>query len=259
MKSSKVERLLKTVAVLVFSALLLATVSGQVVKNSDAAAWLSMIFNGVMAAAAVGAFLTARKWLPQLTMQEGYREAITLVNELILPLGDWEAMYGCLMRLDHTSKTLHQGGQPRFNHQLEFSQLEETLVKIDKKTESIRLQLRRLATFGLAGSARYEKQLVELENAYRSTLIYAYRLEARLRDDFQLHSQYQAALEQYSVINNDSKRDRVQACKVTWGASANLVTDAWNIFHKSYNRTMEIYKELFDDRPTIVELFEVRK
>lgn len=48
MKSSKVERLLNAIAVSVFFALLLATVSGQVVKNSDSAAWLSMIFNGVL-------------------------------------------------------------------------------------------------------------------------------------------------------------------------------------------------------------------
>ncbi|MEZ6878777.1 hypothetical protein [Enterobacter sp. KBR-315C3_2022] len=259
MKSNRVERLLKTIAVLVTFAILLATVSGQAVKNSDTAAWLSMIFNGVMATAAVGAFLTARKWLPQLTMQEGYREAITLVNELILPLEDWESMYGCLMRLDQTSNTLHQGGQPRYNRQLEFSQLETAFEKLNKKTESIRLQFRRLATFGLAGSARYEKQLVELENAYRSTLKTAERLEERLREDFHLHSQYQAVREQYSYINNASKRNQVQASKVTWGASANLVKDAWDIFDESYNRTMEIYKKLFDDRPTVAELFEVRK
>jgi len=57
------------------------------------------------------------------------------------------------MWLDQTSNTLHQGGQPRYNCQLEFSQLEAA----HKKTESIRLNFRRLATFGLAGSARYEK------------------------------------------------------------------------------------------------------
>lgn len=81
------ERWLRTVAVIGGAIILLGTVSGQAVKNGDAAAWLSMLFNGVMALAAVGAYLTARKWVPQLTTQEGYKVAISLVNELYIHLG----------------------------------------------------------------------------------------------------------------------------------------------------------------------------
>nr|WP_261905556.1 hypothetical protein [Escherichia coli]CAH8250733.1 Uncharacterised protein [Escherichia coli] len=80
------ERWLRTVAVTCAAIILLGTVLGQAVKKG-AAAWLSMLFNGVMALAAVRDYLTARKWVPQLTTQEGYKVAISLVNEEYIYLG----------------------------------------------------------------------------------------------------------------------------------------------------------------------------
>lgn len=81
------ERWLWTIVVFFSAVILLTTISGQAVKNGDVAAWVSMLFNGVMATAAVGAYLTARKWVPQLTTQEGYKVAICLVNEHYIYLG----------------------------------------------------------------------------------------------------------------------------------------------------------------------------
>lgn len=54
--------------------------------TGSAADWLAAVCNAVVAAAAVGAFLVARSWLPQLTTLEGYKEALKLVNELFSQL-----------------------------------------------------------------------------------------------------------------------------------------------------------------------------
>jgi Na+/phosphate symporter len=259
MKLSKVERGLLTFTVLVFTGLLLVTVTGLAVKNGDAAAWLSMLFNAVMAVAAVGAFLTARKWLPQLTTQEGYREAITLVNDYLLPMVDWERLYICLSRLDQISNALHQGNQPMFDQRTEFSRLDTVLEKLESKTESIRLQLRRLATYGLKGSVRYQQELSDLEDVFRTTLVAALSLEKRLREDCHLYSQLKEAEKQYNAVRNDSKKDSVRMCRETWATSSRYVAVSWQVFQDTYGRLTDAHRYLFERGPDIGELFEVRK
>ncbi len=74
------ERWLWTVVVFFSAVILLATISGQAVKNGDVAACVSKLFNGVMAPAAVRGYLNARERGSQITTQEGYKVCIFSVN-----------------------------------------------------------------------------------------------------------------------------------------------------------------------------------
>ncbi|ELR8757081.1 hypothetical protein PXV26_004433 [Escherichia coli] len=58
----------------------------QVAETGSAADWVASVANIMMAITAALAFIVARNWLPQLTTQEGYKLAIRLVNEYVLPL-----------------------------------------------------------------------------------------------------------------------------------------------------------------------------
>lgn len=259
MKLSKWERCLHVVAVVGFMGIMLATVSGQAVKNSDVAAWLSMLFNAVMAAAAVGAFLTARKWLPQLTTQEGYKEAITLVNEILLPLDKWESLHDCLCRIDHFSNELHQGRQARGNPQAEFTRLDTILSNLDKIPDSIRLQQGRLATYGLKGSEKYQAELSGLEQKFRELLAAAKRLEKRLREDFPLHEQYKKAQKLYGAFKTRDHEASLQKAKQTLATSGERIAEARRSFDETYGLLTEVHNRLFQEGPGIGELFVLRK
>lgn len=64
--------------------LLIALVS-ELGLTGSAADWLATLSNSVVA---IMAFFAARRWLPQLTTQEGYKLAIRLVNKEILTLDE---------------------------------------------------------------------------------------------------------------------------------------------------------------------------
>lgn len=86
-KKSRTDRCLRTIFVLFLVALVLLIVFNGTAKTSDVSHWIIAFANIAMAAAAVGAWRAARKFLSEFFAQEGYRLAIALINENVIHLG----------------------------------------------------------------------------------------------------------------------------------------------------------------------------
>ncbi|EMM3430028.1 hypothetical protein RRS04_004838 [Klebsiella aerogenes] len=86
-KESRTDRWLRTGFVLFIVVLILLIVFNGTAKTSDVSNWIIAFANIAMAAAAVGAWRAARKFLSEFFAQEGYRLAIALINENVIHLG----------------------------------------------------------------------------------------------------------------------------------------------------------------------------
>lgn len=86
-KESRTDRWLRTGFMLFLVVLILLIVFNGTAKTSDVSNWIIAFANIAMAAAAVGAWRAARKFLSEFFAQEGYRLAITLINENVIHLG----------------------------------------------------------------------------------------------------------------------------------------------------------------------------
>lgn len=86
-KESRIDRWLRTGFVLFLAVLLLLIIFNGTAKTSDVSNWIIAFANIAMAAAAVKAWLAARKFLSEFFAQEGYRLAIALINENVIHLG----------------------------------------------------------------------------------------------------------------------------------------------------------------------------
>ncbi|ELZ3956702.1 hypothetical protein UM677_001826 [Cronobacter sakazakii] len=86
-KESCTDRWLRTGFVLFLVVLILLIVFNGTAKTSDVSNWIIAFANIAMAAAAVGAWRAARKFLSEFFAQEGYRLAIALINENVIHLG----------------------------------------------------------------------------------------------------------------------------------------------------------------------------
>ncbi|HCM1919289.1 TPA: hypothetical protein N3A33_005390 [Salmonella enterica subsp. salamae serovar 28:r:e,n,z15] len=67
--------------------LLLLIIFNGTAKTSDVSNWIIAFANIAIAAAAIGAWRAARKFLSEFFAQEGYRLAIALINENVIHLG----------------------------------------------------------------------------------------------------------------------------------------------------------------------------
>lgn len=86
-KESRTDRWIRTVFVLFLIVLILLIIFNGTAKTSDVSNWIIAFANVAMAAAAVGAWRAARKFLSEFFAQEGYRLAIALINENVIHLG----------------------------------------------------------------------------------------------------------------------------------------------------------------------------
>lgn len=86
-KESRHDAWLRTGFVLFIIILLLLIVFNGTAKTSDVSNWIIAFANIAMAAAAVKAWLAARKFLSEFFAQEEYRLAIALINENVIHLG----------------------------------------------------------------------------------------------------------------------------------------------------------------------------
>ncbi|QHP82784.1 hypothetical protein EO763_23100 (plasmid) [Pectobacterium odoriferum] len=253
MKLSKGERRLYAIAAVGFVLILLLTLSGQAVKNSDVAAWLSMLFNAVMAFAAVGALLTARKWLPQMTTQEGYKLAITLVNEHYICLGPENSIlrdvelpvrYIC-----HQVDRRSMGDSTATIEQL-IPALEQAIRQHTARQDAMNQVRIQLGTYGLCEADAFYDRFKTLDHAYMKASDAAAEILKRLKNtqetrklypstDSPLHSQ-QLARELYV-------KDMVEACGL------------FEVVKAQFDLMVSTHKDMFSQHPAIGELFSVKK
>lgn len=250
------ERWLRTVAVTGGAFILFLTVSGQAVKNGDTAAWLSMLFNGVMATAAVGAYLTARKWVPQLTTQEGYKEAIILVNDHYMYLGKLNplltgaqpAMY-CYRGLQKTSS--HSSTE---DYSVTIDVLINAILQEQERQDRIEQAEFRLRTYGLYDSPDYAEALAGLKSAFTGSIAAAKTLLAMLQADREMQKKLEDT-------DNPSMRAMEDIARILHARQRlNASTEsAYVHLCRKWDDMVARQGAIFKLHPPVGELFSVRK
>lgn len=191
-KESRTDRWLRTVFVLFLVALILLIVFNKTAKTSDVSNWIIAFANIAMAAAAVGAWRAARKFLSEFFAQEGYRLAIALINENVIHLGidneftmrTQEAIVVC-RQLHGTSHS--DSHHDRFRYAL--NQL--TTLHNNHRTwlGNIRSLSFRMETYGIYAAEGKKAALSEMIIALDSMVLQGENLLSLLRKDFGVYDQ----------------------------------------------------------------------
>ncbi len=225
-------------------------------ESGSAADWLAVVTNGVVAVGAVGAFVVTRRWLPQLTTQEGYKEAIQLVNKHYI----W---------LDHQNPLLKDAGwaMTRFNAlQADFKAYgydayQEAIAPLatsvnnqkNRKDEVERIAFR-LNTYGLQFSDRYKTRLEQLEGAFQNTVHAAATLRSHLRTDLNIQHRYHSLhpINLQTVETISDLHDERVALKTD-------VDQAYKALETFCNQMASTHASIFNHKPAIGDLFVVRR
>jgi len=186
-KESRTDRWLRTVFVLFLVVLVLLIVFNGTTKTSDVSNWIIAFANIAMAAAAVGAWRAARKFLSEFFAQEGYRLAIALINENVIHLGidneftlrSQNAIAVC-RQLNGAKHSV--SNHERFRHAI--SQLATLHSHHRTWLGNIRSLSFRMETYGIYAAEGKKAALTEMILALDSMVLLGESLLSLLREDF---------------------------------------------------------------------------
>lgn len=189
-KESRTDRWLRTGFVMFIFALILLIVFNGTAKTSDVSNWIIAFANIAMAAAAVGAWRAARKFLSEFFAQEGYRLAIALINENVIHLGidneynqrAQKAIVVC-RQLDGEE---HKGSKlALFTHALkQFGTLHDQHCTWLSNIRSLSF---RMETYGIYAAEGKKAALVEMTLALDRMVLLGQKLISLLHEDFKLY------------------------------------------------------------------------
>ncbi|HBQ2432091.1 TPA: hypothetical protein L7M08_004741 [Klebsiella aerogenes] len=191
-KESRTDRWLRTGFVLFIVMLILLIVFNGTAKTSDVSNWIIAFANIAMAAAAVGAWRAARKFLSEFFAQEGYRLAIALINENVIHLGIDNEYAARAQETIVVCRKLH--GQEHSDHNLFlFRQKLDQLITLQdhhstwlKNSRSLSF---RMETYGIYAAEGKKAALAEMMIALDNMVHQGDLLLTHLRTDFATYEQ----------------------------------------------------------------------
>ncbi|MCL6746897.1 hypothetical protein [Kosakonia sp. R1.Fl] len=145
--------------------ILVAVLVFRMTETGSAVDWLSAILNLATVLTAIAAFVVARSWLPQLTTQEGYKLAISLVNDEIRTLDRSNPLKDDVNKAVQAVKNL---GNRRtiLNTEPEITKLRSIITSAEKRRKKMRDLRKKMETYGLEPAtdraAALEKMLTAL-------------------------------------------------------------------------------------------------
>lgn len=260
MNFSRTERALHAFAVVAIVILILIMLSGQIVKGSGPAEWLSALLNLVMAVAAVMAFFTARSWLPQLTTQEGYRLAIDLVNKEFIWLGIQNHLLRDTSNLVVAAEQRYSG-QDRASrlkaYEKAITRLEETILDNKKRLDRIDMAMFQMRTYGLQVAGNKSASMDTMLNAFRASVSDASGILATVRH-------YQTARDKVmskpiSLFTQGEAESRKDIMRISDRDTLKQVKEALENLTSSWNTMVLSQGSFTGDDHRIAKLFIVRK
>lgn len=256
MKFSRTERVLQTFAVMAFALLLLIILFGQTVKDSGPAEWLSAGLNLVMAGAAVAAYLTARSWLPQLTTQEGYREAIGLVNEQFIQLGPFNPLAAAAGNVVEAFRKYNETktGEDLFAYTETVNELARNLKTADSVRQTIRKTQFRLNTYGLKAAEPYATNIEAMTTAFDEVRGQGWWFVKLLTEDLTRHYQARKPPLRYWDINYDALILDMKKAQ-----TEETIESLYLLFTGKLEGMVDRHDAIFMRNPAIGDLFIVRK
>lgn len=254
MKISKTESGLWIAATLTLAGAL--AIHRREISIPDVATWIMVLLTAVTARAAVGAWSVAQKWLPQLTTQEGYKDAIRLINDHYLWLGEKNNALCTGAERAATAFRQFQAWTPAqgvASYQAALSCFNADIEESLRHQTRIDMLHAQLATYGLDVAAGYAERVQIIRAALRESLEKAQALLTELDGDL---SQRQRACEHFSRTNDpDSEyllfQMKKEKAQQRVAELLGQVTVAW----EKMTRTQA---EIFSQRPTVAQLFEIR-
>lgn len=219
--------------------------------TGTAADWLGVLCNIVIAGTAVAAFKVARSWLPQMATQEGYKLAITLVNEHYICLGLKNSL-----ALD-TGKAVNY-----IRHQVDRKSLEGFSVTADELIDALEIAVRshktrqetmeeirfRLATYGLRESDAYRDRFQALDQAYMIASAAAAAILVALKSTKKLQTVFPST---------DSELMNAQLIRELYIPDMVEAVERQKLLLEQFRRMVDLHDDIFASRPPIGKLYEV--
>jgi hypothetical protein len=225
-------------------------------ESGSAADWLAVVTNGVVAVGAVGAFVVARRWLPQLTTQEGYKEAIQLVNKHYI----WLSYQNPLLKDAGWAMTRFNALQANFTaycdgaYREAIDPLTVTVIAEKIRKDEVERIAFRLNTYGLQFSDRYKTRLERLERAFQNAVHAAATLDSHLQTDLGIQRRYN------SIQPTDPQMaGKVSALQNERCALKTDVDQAYEALETHWNQMASVHASIFNHKPAIGDLFVVRR
>ncbi|CAI2538592.1 Uncharacterised protein [Serratia liquefaciens] len=225
-------------------------------ESGSAADWLAVVTNGIVAVGAVGAFVVARRWLPQLTTQEGYKEAIQLVNKHYIWLGHQNSLLKdagwAMTRFNALQADFTAYGYDAYREAI--APLATSVNNEKKRKDEVERIAFRLNTYGLQFSGRYKTRLVQLEGAFQNAVYAAATLQSYLQTDLNIQHRYNnlhpTNLHMVGTISD--LHDERAALKTD-------VIQAYEALETHCNQMATAHARIFNHAPAIGDLFVVRR
>jgi hypothetical protein len=250
---NKAVYMLIAVAVLILAGLYGVKLCAQTISSTVIVTWVTVLSNVVIAGASVAAVQTARKWLPQLTTQEGYKAAITLVNEFLKPSDDWKSLDEAI----GAAETAVNGWRndilslPNEVPVPEIARIRKHYKALQARVDGIGPRQEWLDTYGLKMAVAYEPSLTEMTVRMGRLSETAERLASAL-------AEYVPLLAKEAYLRNkpeDSRAAELQeslwGCRDEVGRLFKEATEHYAVLKKHHTR-------IFARKPTIGKLFVVR-
>ncbi|POU03931.1 hypothetical protein C3369_00780 [Escherichia sp. ESNIH1] len=227
----------------------------QVAETGSAADWVASVANAIMAITAVFAFIVARSWLPQLTTQEGYKLAIQLVNDHYIWLGPQNSLLReaglpmAYIRHFQDGKTM---ADSTVTYENIMASLDESLLEHKKRRDTMDKIRFRLGTYGLYETHSVRARFEALDGAYLRACDAAATLRAIL-------SEMNERLKVFPNYRPGSGMGYNQPVDDMLLYFLEYAEKTYETLEKEFKRMVQTHKVLFDARPTIGTLFEVKK
>lgn len=218
--------------------------------------WIASIANAAMAVTAVLAFNAARSWLPQLKIQEGYKEAIRLVNEQYIQLGadnplsqPVEAVIQAFRVLNTNSTSGSLG-----TYIEALNDLGVYLHGAEETLQDIRQTQFRLNTYGLTIHRNYASSVAGMTTAFEHALQSAWWLCELLTKDASLRCQAHTPPPRYNSLNWPAITLGVKKAQT----AANVETQYLNVT-QYLDAMMAAHSAVFNQHPSVGHLFHFKK
>lgn len=234
---------------------LAAVLAYQVAVAGSAADWIASLANAVMAVTAVLAFIVARSWLPQLTTQEGYKLAIQLVNDHYIWLGPQNSLLreaGLPMAyIRHLQDGKTMAGSSLSDEEI-IEGLDKALLEHKIRLDTMAKIRFRLGTYGLYEADSVRPRFEALDDAYLN----AFSAVATLRGYILEMTERLKVFPGYKPGSGMGHYQPVDAMLLTFLRDAE---ETYEKMEKAFERMVETHADLFNARPTIGKMFQVRK
>lgn len=255
----KLKLLLSSFICFLFVNFFLAIYFNQIDKSSYTD-WVSAFCNIVMAGATVSAVITARNYLAQFTAQEGYKIAISLINDDLLKL---KSHFSIIVVCQSLQKKIdeHKEFLPRRSH---LSLLESQIQKLNgeindfsKYIYEVKLKIKKLHTYGLEVSRDKEVFFDNILNYCEKILEEAKDLRSKsIKINSFVDNQYK---------ENKSRDYRYDSSDYPGGTLFTLerfescIPNPFSVTDDIWNNLMKEHDLFFKKDNSITEIFKVKK